>query len=65
MPRLSLRLRIFQNIRIFKVEKTLAATPETDLAKFNSWYGRDSNALDSISFSAAAYFFGCVRSARI
>ncbi len=48
----------YPNIRIFKVEKTLAAAPETDLTKFNGWQECDSNALDSISFSAAAYFFG-------
>jgi sialate O-acetylesterase len=48
----------FPNIRIFKVEKNLAATPQTDLTKFNGWQECSSNALDSISFSAAAYFFG-------
>ena len=48
----------FPSIRIFKVEKTLAATPQTDLTKFNGWRECSSNALDSISFSAAAYFFG-------
>jgi sialate O-acetylesterase len=48
----------FPGIRIFKVEKTLAATPQTDLTKFNGWRECSSNALDSISFSAAAYFFG-------
>ncbi len=48
----------FPSIRIFKVEKTLAATPQTDLTKFNGWRECSSNALDGISFSAAAYFFG-------
>lgn len=48
----------FPNIRIFKVEKTLAATPQTDLGKFQGWAECSSNSLDTISFSAAAYFFG-------
>ena len=48
----------YPNIRIFKVEKTLAATPQTDLSKFKPWQECGSNSLDSISFSAAAYFFG-------
>jgi sialate O-acetylesterase len=48
----------YPNIRIFKVEKTLSATPREDLEKFNGWQECSSNSLDSISFSAAAYFFG-------
>jgi sialate O-acetylesterase len=48
----------YPHLRIFKVEKTLAATPREDLEKFNGWQACSSNALDSISFSAAAYFFG-------
>ncbi len=48
----------YPNIRIFKIEKTLSATPREDLEKFNGWQECNSNALDSISFSAAAYFFG-------
>ena len=48
----------YPNIRIFKVEKFLAATPQRDLSKFNGWRECSSNSLDSISFSAAAYFFG-------
>jgi len=48
----------FQNLRIFQVEKFLSATPLDDLQKFNGWQACDSNALDSIHFSAAAYFFG-------
>jgi len=48
----------YPNIRIFKVEKTLAATPQKDLSKFKPWQECNSNSLDSISFSAAAYFFG-------
>jgi sialate O-acetylesterase len=45
-------------IRIFKVEKELAPAPLADLKKFKGWLVCSSNALDSISFSAAAYFFG-------
>jgi sialate O-acetylesterase len=48
----------YPNVRLFQIEKTLAAAPEKDLTKFNGWRACDSNALDSISFSAAAYFFG-------
>lgn len=48
----------YPNIRIFKIEKTLSAMPLTDLEKFNGWQECSSNSLDSISFSAAAYFFG-------
>ena len=45
-------------IRIFKVEKMLAAAPLADLSTNSGWLACSSNALDSISFSAAAYFFG-------
>lgn len=48
----------YPQIRIFKVEETLSATPLTDLEKFDGWQECSSNALNSISFSAAAYFFG-------
>jgi len=48
----------FPNLRLFKVEKTLSATPLDDLQQFKAWRPCDSNALDSISFSAAGYFFG-------
>ena len=48
----------YPNIRIFKIAKTLAAKPQADLTKFDGWQECNSNALDSISFSAAAYFFG-------
>ena len=48
----------YPNIRIFMVEKKLAATPQADLSKFKPWQECSSNSLDSISFSAAAYFFG-------
>jgi sialate O-acetylesterase len=48
----------FPNLRIFLVEKNLSATPLDDLQKFQGWQACDSNALDRIHFSAAAYFFG-------
>jgi len=48
----------FPSLRIFKVEKMLSATSRTDLQKFRGWQSCSSNALNSISFSAAAYFFG-------
>ncbi len=48
----------YPDIRIFQVEKTLAAAPQDDLEKFYSWRECSSNSLDSTHFSAAAYFFG-------
>jgi sialate O-acetylesterase len=48
----------YPNIRIFQVEKRLSAQPRLHLEKFHGWQECSSNALNSISFSAAAYFFG-------
>ena len=48
----------YPHIRIFLVERTLSATPLADLTKFKGWQECSSNALNSVSFSAAAYFFG-------
>ena len=48
----------YPSIRIFQVDKMLSAAPRTDLEKFNSWRECSSNALDSVHFSAALYFFG-------
>ncbi|MEI8289249.1 MAG: sialate O-acetylesterase [Verrucomicrobiota bacterium] len=48
----------FPSIRIFKIEKMFSATIRTDLEKFECWQECNSNALNSMSFSAAAYFFG-------
>jgi len=48
----------YPNIRIFKIEKTLAATEQSTLPKNSGWQACSSNSLDGISFSAAAYFFG-------
>ncbi len=44
------------NIRLFKVEKTLAAAPARDVPA-HGWAVCSSNALDAMKFSAAAYFF--------
>ncbi|HEY4417397.1 MAG TPA: sialate O-acetylesterase [Verrucomicrobiae bacterium] len=48
----------FPQIRLFKVGRVLSADPLSDLKKFNDWRECDSNALEGIKFSAAAYFFG-------
>ncbi len=48
----------FPDIRLFKIEKTSAATPQSELKKFSGWLPCSSNSLDGVSFSAAAYFFG-------
>lgn len=48
----------FPNIRIFQVEMNLSGAPLEDLQKFYGWQPCSSNALNSINFSAAAYFFG-------
>ena len=48
----------YPSIRIFKIEKTLAATAQNELPKNSGWLACSSNALDGISFSAAEYFFG-------
>lgn len=48
----------FPSIRLFKIEKTLAEKPLEDLKKHQGWTGCGSNAMNTLSFSAAAYFFG-------
>jgi len=48
----------YPDIRIFQAEKILSAMPLDDLQKFHGWQECSSNTLNSISFSAAAYFFG-------
>ena len=49
----------YPNIRIFKMDKMLAAAPRSDFGdQFSGWRACSSNALDTIHFSAAAYFFG-------
>jgi len=48
----------YPNMRLFSVGRGLSATPRADLVKFQGWRECNSNALNAISFSAAAYFFG-------
>lgn len=48
----------YPNIRLFKLDRVMSATPFDDIQKFDAWRSCDSNALASTSFSAAAYFFG-------
>ena len=48
----------YPNLRLFKVEKMLSASPRTQLEKFYGWQACNSNALEAVKFSAAAYFFG-------
>ena len=48
----------FPNLRIFKIEKKLSATPLPDVSTNSGWLECNSNSLNTISFSAAAYFFG-------
>lgn len=44
-------------IRLFKVEKRYAATPQRDV-RSQGWFLSSSNAHEQLKFSAAAYFFG-------
>jgi len=48
----------FPNLRLFKIEKALSATPLDDLKQFAGWVACDSNALERTKFTAAGYFFG-------
>lgn len=48
----------YPNIRLFKLDRVMSATPFDDIQKFDAWRSCDSNVLASTSFSAAAYFFG-------
>jgi len=49
----------YPNIRLFKVEQgTQSPDPVTEFKKFHTWRACNSNSLDGIKFSAAAYFFG-------
>jgi sialate O-acetylesterase len=47
----------FPQIRLFKVEKEMAATPAKDV-KSRGWFLCSSNSHETLKFSAAAYFFG-------
>lgn len=48
----------FPQIRVFKVFKRLAATPQVDVPEHQGWAECSSNVLERFNFSAAAYFFG-------
>ena len=48
----------YPQIRIFQVDKVMSSTQLLDLGQFHSWQECSSNSLNSISFSAAAYYFG-------
>lgn len=48
----------FPQIRLFKVEKLLAAEPQKDFKAASGWWLCNSNSLEAIKFSAAGYFFG-------
>jgi sialate O-acetylesterase len=48
----------FPEIRLFKVEKFLAADPQRDVKAASAWQKCNSNSLEAIQFSAAGYFFG-------
>ena len=48
----------YPQIRLFQVATNLAATPQTQLTKVSGWLPCCSNSLNSISFTAAGYFFG-------
>jgi sialate O-acetylesterase len=48
----------YPQIRLFKINPVLSATPLNDLQKSSGWLACHSNSLDGIKFSAAAYFFG-------
>jgi sialate O-acetylesterase len=48
----------FPEIRLFKVEKFLAADPQNDFKAVTGWQRCNSNSLEAIKFSAAGYFFG-------
>jgi sialate O-acetylesterase len=48
----------FPEIRLFKVEKFIAADPQKDFKAVTGWRRCNSNSLETIKFSAAGYFFG-------
>jgi sialate O-acetylesterase len=47
----------YPQIRLFKVAKTVAATPQTSVTN-SGWVLSNSNSHEALKFSAAAYFFG-------
>jgi len=48
----------YPQLRLFKIGRTLSTTPQADLEKTSGWLACDSNSLEGVKFSAAAYFFG-------
>jgi len=48
----------YPNLRLFHINKMLAATPADDLLKYQSWQACSSNSLQTMRFSAAAFYFG-------
>lgn len=48
----------YPQMRLLKVDHARSTRPLADLTKASGWLACDSNTLDEIKFSAAAYFFG-------
>jgi sialate O-acetylesterase len=48
----------YPQIRLFKIQPALSARPLDDLEKSSGWRACNSNSLEGVKFSAAAYFFG-------
>jgi sialate O-acetylesterase len=48
----------YPNLRLFKIEKALSATPLANLGAHQGWLECSPATLDGTHFSAAAYFFG-------
>jgi sialate O-acetylesterase len=48
----------YPEIRLFKAHTALAIAPQKDVTKPSGWRLCNSNSLEAIKFSAAAYFFG-------
>jgi sialate O-acetylesterase len=48
----------YPEIRLFKAHTALATVPQKDVTKPSGWRPCNSNSLEAIKFSAAAYFFG-------
>jgi sialate O-acetylesterase len=48
----------FPELRLFKVEKFIAAEPQKDFKAVTGWRMCNSNSLEAVKFSAAGYFFG-------
>jgi sialate O-acetylesterase len=48
----------YPQIRLFKIDRVLSASPLADLQTSSGWRSCNSNSLEGTKFSAAAYFFG-------